>query len=117
MRDVPISSDQSNPPDSPQDGPESPFGVRVLAAEVRAARAEISRLTACVNHLLERPRPERRRLLSVEEAATQINVSERTLRSLISGGEILSVKVGRRRLLPVDSVDAFVRRLVNGGNG
>lgn len=46
------------------------------------------------------------------EAAAQLSVSERVLERLIRDGEIESVLIGRRRLVPHDALEDYVARLV-----
>lgn len=44
-------------------------------------------------------------------AAQQLSVSERKVAELIAAGEIASVLIGRRRLVPHDALEAYVARL------
>lgn len=53
----------------------------------------------------------RRLLYSIADAAVQLSVSERTADRLIRDGEIESVKIGRRRLIPHDALENYVQRL------
>jgi excisionase family DNA binding protein len=46
-------------------------------------------------------------MLSVPEAAEQLGVGTTKLKQLIAGGELASVTIGRRRLVPASSVRAF----------
>lgn len=55
------------------------------------------------------------RCLSVDEAAERLGVSRRTLASLVHGGEIRSIKVKRRRLIPVEALEQYVERKLDGG--
>jgi len=55
------------------------------------------------------------RCLSVDEAAEQLGVSRRTLASLVHGGEIRSIKVKRRRLIPVEALEQYVEQKLDGG--
>ena len=50
-------------------------------------------------------------LLKVEEVAEMLNLGRSKLYSYILSGELRSVKVGRRRLIPRDAVHEFVERL------
>jgi len=52
-----------------------------------------------------------RLLLRVEEVAEMLNLGRSKLYSYILSGEIRSVKVGRRRLIPPDAVHEFVENL------
>ena len=55
-------------------------------------------------------RPDAQRLaLSVGEAAGRLGVSKATLWSLVHRGEIRSVSLGRRRLIPVGALDQWMR--------
>lgn len=45
------------------------------------------------------------------EAAEQLSVSVRVLERLIAGGEIESVLIGRRRLVPASALEDYVDRL------
>lgn len=45
---------------------------------------------------------------SIEEAAQSLGVGRTTVYDLMSSGELESVKVGRRRIIPVDAIGAFL---------
>jgi len=47
--------------------------------------------------------------VSVKEAARRLGVCDRTVVNLISGKELVSRKVGRRRLIPVKALENFMR--------
>ena len=47
-------------------------------------------------------------LLSVEEAARRLRIGRTTMYGLISAGEIETVTIGRRRLVPPECVTAYV---------
>ena len=79
--------------------------LNTLLAHVRALRNEVERL----RDELDEPEAD---LLSVEETASRLNVSERTVRSFVSDETIFSVKIGRRRLIPRDAVDEFIQSRV-----
>ncbi len=49
-----------------------------------------------------------RRLLSLTEAAQIVGVGITTLKSLVHDGELDSVKIGRRRLVPSDAIDDLI---------
>lgn len=49
-------------------------------------------------------------LLSRFEAARKLNVSLRLLDYLRSHGELFSLKIGRRVLIPTDEIERFVRQ-------
>jgi excisionase family DNA binding protein len=50
-------------------------------------------------------------LLSVEEAARRLRIGRTILYSLISTGQIETVTIGRRRLVPPECVAAYVAAL------
>lgn len=50
-------------------------------------------------------------LLRPEEAATALGLGRTKIYSLLALGEIESLTVGRRRLIPRDAVEAFVKRV------
>ena len=52
-----------------------------------------------------------RLLLGLDEAAAQLGISRRTLQSLIYSGELRSVRIARRRLVPAIDVEEYVSRL------
>lgn len=52
-----------------------------------------------------------RLLYSVTEAAEKLSVSKRTAQDLIREGELESVKIGARRLVPHESLLSYIERL------
>lgn len=50
-------------------------------------------------------------LYSVPDAADQLSVSARVLERLIADGEVDTVKIGRRRLVPAEAIEDYVKRL------
>ncbi len=51
--------------------------------------------------------------LSVEEAAEALGLGRTKIFELVSGGQLRSIKVGRRRLVPVSALEQFVsQRLI-----
>jgi excisionase family DNA binding protein len=50
--------------------------------------------------------------LSVDEAAEVIGIGRSVLYALVTAGEIESVKIGRRRVIPVDAVERYFDSLV-----
>jgi excisionase family DNA binding protein len=52
-----------------------------------------------------------RKLYSTAEAAEQLSISERVLGRLIADGVLETVKIGRRRLVPDDCLDAYIQKL------
>lgn len=51
------------------------------------------------------------RLIGVLDAAASLSITKRELYRRIAAGEIESVRIGRRRLIPADALDAYVARL------
>lgn len=54
------------------------------------------------------PRP--KVLLSVDEAAAALSMGRTFVYELLTRGEIVSIKIGRRRRIPVSALQAFVTR-------
>lgn len=50
-------------------------------------------------------------LVSIEDASASIGIGRTKLYELLAEGELTLVKVGRRSLIPVTSIEALVRRL------
>ena len=48
-------------------------------------------------------------LLTVEEVAEKLRIGERTVWRFIRAGDIPSVKVGRRRFVTPDGLEAYMR--------
>lgn len=48
--------------------------------------------------------------VNVREAARRLAVSPRTIATLIARGELVSRKIGRRRVIPVEALEKFLRR-------
>lgn len=46
--------------------------------------------------------------LSIAEASKSMSISDRTIQTLISRGEIPTVSIGKRRLIPVDGLREWV---------
>jgi excisionase family DNA binding protein len=49
---------------------------------------------------------------SIDEAFPALSIGRTQLFDLLRRGEITSVKVGRRRLIPAASLDAYLARLI-----
>jgi len=60
-------------------------------------------------HRNTKPKP----FLSVEEAAMLLGIGRTVTYRLVLGGELRSVKIGRRRLVVRASVEEYVARLEN----
>jgi excisionase family DNA binding protein len=54
------------------------------------------------------------RLISMDDAALSLNITTRELRDRIDAGDLRSVYIGRRRLVPLTEIDAYVARLLEG---
>jgi excisionase family DNA binding protein len=50
-------------------------------------------------------------LYSVEEAANQLGIGRTFMFHLLGTGEIDSLKIGRRRKIPRDAIDGYIKRL------
>jgi excisionase family DNA binding protein len=55
--------------------------------------------------------------VSIPEAARRLGLSIRTVATLVSRRELASRKVGRRRIIPVAALEAFVKDLRGNGDG
>ena len=51
-------------------------------------------------------------LLGIPEVAARLAVDEKTVKRMIAAGTLFSVKLGRRRLVPSDTVDDLIAGLV-----
>jgi excisionase family DNA binding protein len=56
-------------------------------------------------------KPERPLLLSQQQAALWLNVSERTIRNLIRARKLPVKFIGRRSLIPATAVEKFARQV------
>lgn len=54
------------------------------------------------------------RLLNDRQAAARLGIGRTKLRELLSTGQLRSVRIGRRVLVPVGEVEAYVQRLLEG---
>ena len=55
-------------------------------------------------------------MVSVNEACDRTGIGRSALYEMIRDGEIQSVKVGRRRLIPVTGLESLVERLIAESN-
>jgi excisionase family DNA binding protein len=53
-------------------------------------------------------------LLSPEQAAQELGIGRSHLFRLLADGDVVSVKIGRSRRIPRDSLQAYIDRLVSG---
>ena len=54
--------------------------------------------------------------VNIPEAARRLGLSPRTVATLVSRRELFSQKVGRRRIIPITALEAFVARERGAGN-
>lgn len=54
-----------------------------------------------------------RLLLSADDAAQALSISTRTLWTLSQSNQVLSIRIGRRRLYPVENLEAYIRQRVD----
>ena len=52
---------------------------------------------------------EDRLLLSVNDAMYMMSISRRTFYSLINSGQLESLKIGAKRLIPKDGIEKYIR--------
>jgi excisionase family DNA binding protein len=52
-----------------------------------------------------------RLLYAIPDAADKLSVSSRVLERLIADGEVETVKIGRRRLVPSEALADYIERL------
>lgn len=82
----------------------------VLAELAEAIRQEVAQAAASAP-----PAPER--LLDVDQVADLLGgVSRSFIYSAFAHGDLRSVKVGRRRLVPAGAVEQFIRNAATGGD-
>lgn len=102
-------------PDRSTDPPEPDADEEELRALARALRIEIASLRTDISALQEeleatRAAEDPDRLIDLDEAAELLGISRRSLATLVHDGEIRSLKIGRRRLIPRRALDAYIRR-------
>lgn len=56
------------------------------------------------------------RLLTINETISTLRIGRSLLYKLLDNGEIESIKVGARRLIPADALDAYIASLRSGGD-
>ena len=56
-------------------------------------------------------------LLSIEDALEATGVKRTTLYDLLRTQQLESIRIGRRRLIPAEALDAFVQRLRDESRG
>ncbi len=99
------------PTDGLADGGDQVASVRRQAGAVEQACAslaeQVSRLASTITELVERPAP-MPLSVSVDEAARLLGLGRSNLFKLLESGEIRSVKVGARRLVPRRALEDFL---------
>jgi excisionase family DNA binding protein len=62
---------------------------------------------------MDSPQPDTtpRVLLSIEAAAERLSIGRTTMYALVKSGQIKTVRVGRRRLVPTDELTAYINRI------
>ena len=76
-------------------------------ARIRQAVAELA--DAIVAAVDDGPSPAPDRLLSINEAAEATSLGRSKVYSLISTGELRSLRIGRRRVIPASAVAEFIK--------
>ncbi len=81
--------------------------VAELARQTEALAETARKLAAQVTELVERPvvRPQ---ALSVDATAESLSLSRSAVYHLLSTGQLVSAKVGTRRLIPLSAIEAFL---------
>ena len=51
-------------------------------------------------------------LLSIDEASQRLSIGRSLLYTMLLRGDLVSVKVGKRRLVPVNALEAYVASLL-----
>jgi excisionase family DNA binding protein len=59
--------------------------------------------------------PQYGRLCSLEDARHHLGVGRSLVKRLLATGEVRSVKVGSRRLIPIAELDRFIAERLDGG--
>ena len=54
-------------------------------------------------------KPEDIVLVDIPAAAERLSISDRGVRRLIETGQLVSIKVGKRRLIPAYAIDQYIR--------
>ena len=92
------------------------YGIERLASYLDAASAELDDIrrhfaSLRVEVLLEKERLPPRRLLTIQEVATQLALSMGTVKELVRTGRLRSVKIGGARRVAVEAIDSFLEEL------
>lgn len=80
--------------------------------EIRLRLAAIEEQLATIEMMLHQALSQQAvqdRLLSMDEAAEMLGISRRTLHDRIELGELRATRIGRRRMLSLRQLDAYIR--------
>lgn len=55
--------------------------------------------------------PQPRRCFGLREVARQLGISYETMKRVVRSGQIASIKLGDRRLIPAEALDEYIERL------
>lgn len=113
MANLSTSPDARNSSRSAADSPESEAGrIELLWEQIKKQnhqlREQNERLEKIQQVLLQQRDPDR--LNDLDEAADLLNVSRRTVETMVHAGELPSVKIRRRRLIPHRALQAYIRQ-------
>jgi excisionase family DNA binding protein len=90
--------------------PSSKSPAQVLPSAKKEGTTSMTPTSATVNaHAVP---AERRVLLRVEEAAKAMSIGRTTMYQLIASGEIETVTIGARRLVPLKAIERYVDSLM-----
>ncbi|SDI79176.1 DNA binding domain-containing protein, excisionase family [Pseudomonas abietaniphila] len=64
---------------------------------------------------MSQPQPVTPLALGIDDAATAIGVARSALYAIVARGEIESFKLGKRRLILVKNLDAYINRVAKEG--
>ncbi len=87
--------------------------IAALRRSVQAIRSELDATEAALADLGAAPQnSESATLLTVAETAQALRASRSRIFELLASGELNGVKIGRNRLIPRTSIEAYLTRLV-----
>jgi excisionase family DNA binding protein len=79
---------------------------------VHVSLRDTNKESAMANDIIrEHNRATMQRLLNMRQVATALNVGRSTAFELTQSGQLRSVRIGKRRLVPVDALDEFLESL------
>lgn len=82
--------------------------IALLWQQIAEQGQQLEQIHQDLQRLLTQRNPDR--LDDLDEAADLLNVSRRTVETLVHAGELPSVKIRRRRLIPHKALQVFIRR-------